>query len=240
MEHVSITREAAHTLAHVLASGGLPAGAYAPGLDDLVKKGLVERVKGAAGLGYFATAAGCLVHNEVELAADPSIPPHRHIGVSPTGVTWNVFPKKGDTPEGFAERVEIATGRLAKLHAKAGMDLVKVSKLAPNGVWLISDASNYFEGELGEDVEAATFGATYVAATRRLLSAVLEELEVRLDDYGESAAHGGAETPEQANFAERTARRSVLVTMARIRYALEGKKQPRKVYVPRADTEPRS
>lgn len=113
-------------------------------------------------------------------------------------------------------------------------EVIRVRRLASNGVWLIEDVAGLFEQDLGEDWEAAKVGASYVETTRRVLSAVAEELEQRLDDFGESAGLGAAETPEQADFAEANARRSVLITIKRIEYALAGQRQPGKVHVSRS------
>lgn len=38
-----------------------------------------------------------------------------HLGVSPAGIEWNVYPKEEESPEEFAARVEIGRNRLAEL-----------------------------------------------------------------------------------------------------------------------------
>ena len=165
------------------------------------------------------------------IPATPVIPSHVHVGTSPTGVTWNVYPKLGETEDDLEKRVSTASERLQALHERHEAQTIQVSRLTCSAIWLIVDRGGLFE-ELRADYEALVIGRSYVKGTRRFLEDVALSLEATVDDHGEMASCGvNSDRTERADFAERSARRSILVAIKRIRYALEGKKQPRRVKV---------
>jgi hypothetical protein len=100
------------------------------------------------------------------------------------------------------------------------------------------DTVSTWEGEWeAADREAMVVGKTFVRATRRLLREAGIAMAESIDEHGELAATSmGCQTPEQADFAERSARRSVLIAAKRIELAVAGQRQPSKVHVGRVTT----
>jgi hypothetical protein len=106
-----------------------------------------------------------------------------------------------------------------------GLGLVKVTKLGDAAVHFIGDAQGLLEGDLAADFY--TEGRTVVETTRRVLEAILDRVDV--DSYVEDAeaAAWNATTDEEVAFVARSARRSILTTVAKVKAALAGRRPSR-------------
>lgn len=159
---------------------------------------------------------------------------HTHVGVSPAGIVYNVYRRPGESELDHEHRVAGAKRGLQRQWDKFNARHVRVPRLSGNAVFLIEDELELARGsgdaQTVEAAESAVIGRSYVQAPRWLLADIAESLEIREDDIAEGAAEGVfSDRPEQADFAERQARRGVRTTVARLRDAIAGKKPRRRV-----------
>lgn len=82
---------------------------------------------------WITAPSSCSTPMDLDITpATAELPAHIHIGVSPAGVTWNVYPKDGESLEALAERVESQRARLADLKNKAGAKLSTLKQAYEN------------------------------------------------------------------------------------------------------------
>lgn len=113
---------------------------------------------------------------------------------------------------------------------KTDTEIIRVHRLTRTAVSMISEECLLVEDYQGDHF---TSGATFIVSTRRLLEASADRLESLIDDFADAAANM-CDTDSQIEFAERSARRSILTAITRIRLALAGQSQPKKIHIPQS------
>ena len=166
--------------------------------------------------------------------ATPHVPAHVHVGKTPTGNTWNVYTRDGETEESLALRVKIMTDQFDRTVERHDTSVIKVTRLTQSALSYIEDHAGCAgeSGELVPDYEAMTMTKSSVTASRRLLEAVRDRLDGQVEDYADVAFQSEFKDNEnRAAFREKAARRSVHVCIKRLTLTIEGKRSPKKIYL---------
>ena len=122
----------------------------------------------------------------------------------------------------YAAPVAVA---VEEVTAPTPTDIIRIRKLSPAAVWIITDDQQYLEED--EAADAFTSGATFVEGTRRVFEAILARLDEGVDDHIASAGTD-ADTPERYAFFETSVRLSWAIMLERMEAALEGRR-PRRI-----------
>ena len=159
----------------------------------------------------------------------PHLAAHVHVGRTPTGAAWNVYTRPDESFESLLLRVTIMTQQFDRTVERQDRSVIKVTRLTQHSVDMIVERGQVYE-MFKDDYEAAKFGRSFVVASRRFLEAVAEDLECFSDDHGDCAVGNVfKDNVSMQDFAYKQARNSTLICAKRLRIAVEGKKQPRRV-----------
>lgn len=137
----------------------------------------------------------------------------QHIGTTPAGVVWNVYPKTGETPEAFEARVEKMRARFEVVTARQVAERAEVKRITKTAF------ANICAVETAEMVDRLDWKGGKLIGTREDLRHVADTCA----DFDEFTLEGTVDmdaTEEQVAFGMRQKARSLKTAGRRIRHAL--------------------